>query len=120
MPNNPYPIRYVLTDADHMAATFDALERALYERDALAMEEDEGGEVDDASAQQARESVGESLSSMRRAVHEYRKRAERYRASVASAAPAALTDEPTPAMYEAAQQVRFPVGVDGSMAPLNT
>jgi hypothetical protein len=88
MPNNPYPIRYVLTDADHMAATFDALERALYERDALTVAEDEGDEVDDAHAQQARESVGEHISGMRRAVHEYRKRAERYRASVASAAPA--------------------------------
>ncbi|AGW94637.1 hypothetical protein N234_31805 [Ralstonia pickettii DTP0602] len=85
----PYPIRYVLTDADHLAVCADRLLGAINEH-AAAMEAHDDDDTP-ASAQMvddALQVLGECMRSIRECAYEYRKRAERYRTSLVTASPA--------------------------------
>lgn len=67
--------------AQYLAKDAEELMGAMNERDALVLRADEGEDVDDATLQDANETVGEFMRRLRLAIYEFRKRAQRIGAS---------------------------------------
>lgn len=67
--------------AQYLAKDAEELMEAMNERDALVLRVDEGEDVDDATLQDANETVGEFMRRLRLAIYEFRKRAQRIGAS---------------------------------------
>lgn len=79
----PYPVRYVLTDADHMAVCANGLMESL---NVYAAAEDAHSEHETQETAAAVDAASEDLAGrfqpLRNAIYEYRKRAQRYRDAV--------------------------------------